>query len=294
MLSKDTPYQTLDSFIESPFGKFMRTKPADMENKYKEIVMKKSIYVENYTIIDDMYLIHLKMESDSQKGNFYDVVIAFFTPDPDISNSLSLKHYLIQFYSNSPSFIYKYAALYKLHGYLIDSLYDKMDKEHSNVFPDKTNPNYQMDYDKSLYCACRFLQDNRFTYLRKDGLRSFSKKVNVKDFLSSISDYEEVKMNAELANLEKALAKENEDEKKKANELQNEFVRKYSSNELENSRSNTSKQPKKTAKHDTLGDGVKKAVSIAKKLVPKLSTSKGNTSVRVVKKKKAGTSTRKK
>jgi hypothetical protein len=293
MPNKDTPYQTLDSFLETPFGKQMNFHPTDMENKYKEVVRNKSIRVENYTIIDDMYLVHLKMESDSQKGNFYDIVIAFFTPDEDIAKSSSLKNYLIQFYSNSPSFIYKYAALYKLHGYLIDSLYEKMDKEHSNIFPDKTNPNYDMTYDKSLYCACRFIQDNKFSYMRKDGLKVFTKKVNVRDFLHSISDYDEIKMNSELANLEKALAKENKDEKENANRLKNLFVRDHSSAELEASRSKDSgKNAKKTAKDHT--NGMERAVSIVKKIVPKLSTSKGQSSVRVVKKKRAGTSTNRK
>lgn len=296
MPNKDTLYQTIDEFLRAPFGsQEVNSKTQDYEKKYNELKNMRKIYCENWTEEDDMYMIHIKLPSESQEGNFYDVVIQFFTDVDSISKQLNLGKYYIQFFSNSPSFIYKYAALYKVHGYLIDSLYEKMDQEYSNMLPDKQNPDYKMNFDKSLYCACRFLQDNRETILRKPGL-IFYKKVPLRKLLKSIKDFETIKIDSELYNLEKNIKKEHEVDKAKAKERKKEFIDK-----LNPFSRNETKQPKKRAKYDTVQDGKPHAVHVLKKRKPGKSTvnskdtsGKTMSCVKVIKKKRAGTSTRKK
>ena len=158
-------YQAISDFMRSPFG---RTDSMDQnikyEKMYNEYTKSNKIYVSGYTIIESSYYIHIKIPSESQKdGKYeYDVIIRFFTDKPELEKSMSLRAYYMQFFSNSPSFIYKYAALYKKEDYLIRELYDKLDPEYKDVMPEKTNSDMILSYDKSIYFACRFLSDGRF------------------------------------------------------------------------------------------------------------------------------------
>ena len=296
MPNKDTIYQTIDDFLRTPFGsREVDAKRDEFEKKYSELKNAKKIYCENYAEEDGMYLMHIKIPSESQDGNFYDVVIQLFTDDKEIERQLNLSKYYVQFFSNSPSFIYKYSALYKVHGYLIDALYEKLDQEYSNMLPDKQNPDYKMNFDKSLYLACRFMQDNRETILRKTGL-VFYKKVSLHKLLKSIKDFETVKIDSELYNLEKSIKKEHEKNKAEAKEKRKELIEKI--NPFSRSQS---KQPKKRAKLNTLRDQSDKSIHVINK--KKAGTSTVNTkdssghimnSVKVIKKKKPTLSTKKK
>lgn len=296
MPNKDTIYQTIDDFLRTPFGsREVDVKRTDFEKKYQELKNGKKIYCENYAEDDGMYLMHIKVPSESHAGIFYDVVIQLFTDDKEIERQLNLSKYYVQFFSNSPSFMYKYAALYKVHGYLIDSLYEKLDQEYSNMLPDKQNPDYKMNFDKSLYMACRFLQDHRETILRKSGL-VFYRKVSISKLLKTIKDFETVKADSELYSLERSLKKEHEKDKADAKEKRKEIIDKIDPlSRLQ------SKQPKKKAKNDTLLNQDDKSIHVLKKKKSGTSTvntkdSSGKTmrSVRVIKKKKATTSTKKK
>ena len=297
--NKDTPYQTLGEFLSPPFGVSdinIKNTAIQYEEKYKKIMnSNRKIYCENWTETGGMYMIHMKVPSESQEGLYYDVVVQFFTDSDQLARQNNLERYYIQFFSNSPSFIYKYAALYKVHGYLIDTLYEKMDQEYSNVLPDKANPDYKLEYDKSIYFACRFLQDNNYNILRKTNITLF-KKVNMVKFLRSIKDYEMVKSDSELYNLEKGLKKELDKERALAKAQRKEFIDKI--NPFKRS---SAKVPKKKAKYDTVQEGQPHAVHTLKKRKPSRSTvtstnpeGKLNKSVHVINKKKGGTSTRKK
>ena len=82
----------------------------------------------------------------------------------------TLKNYYVQFFSNSPSFIYKYAVLYKRNGALIENLYDKLNPEYADTLPETTNKTLEVSFDKSIYFTVRFLLDYRFSYLNKIGM----------------------------------------------------------------------------------------------------------------------------
>lgn len=299
MPNKDTPYQTLGEFLSSPFGVSdinVKNIAIQYEEKYKKLMQSaRKIYCENWTESDGMYMIHMKIPSESQDGLYYDVVVQFFTDDGQLAKQNNLERYYIQFFSNTPSFIYKYAALYKVHGYLIDTLYEKMDPEYSNILPDKANPNYKLEYDKSIYYACRFLQDNNYNILRKTNITLY-KKVNMVKFLRSIKDYEMVKTDSELYNLEKGLKKELDKDKQQAKEKRKELI-----NKINPFKRSSAKVPKKKARLDTVQDGQPHAVHTLKKRKPGTSTvtstnpqGKLNKSVHVINKKKGGTSTRRK
>ena len=124
--------QTLQSFLRTPFGRQdMGDKLQDYEQRYRKYYQSNRIRVVAMTEVEGSYYLHLEVPSESAKEQHYkyDVVIRFFTPDPHTAREGSIRNYYVQFFSNSPSFIYRYAVLYKQHGALIEFLYDKMSKE---------------------------------------------------------------------------------------------------------------------------------------------------------------------
>ena len=287
MPNKDTPYQTLNEFLTNPFGLGADPKNFEYNQKYQTLVAKKAIYCENVVDMDDgTYMVHIKIPSESQDKIFYDVVLQFFTDNEELTKSNSYSQYFIQFYSNCPSFMYQYAALYRVHGYLIEALYEKMDPEYAHTLPDKANPKYKMGYDKSIYYACKFIQDNQYTILRKSG-KLFYRRVKPKQFFNSIKDFQEMKSDSELYSLEKSLKKETDKEKEKAKELRDNIVDHI--NPLSKIK-RIHNVMKKKASTSTLPPSERGVKTVAKKKGSKVT---GGTSVRVIKKKKASTSTRK-
>lgn len=183
----DPTYQTLSDFIHHPFGVPFTDVGEKLNPKYEKF--KSMISVVGYSILDESYYIHIKVPSESQPGKFYDVVIQFMPQNRDMIKEHTLDNHVIQFFSNSPSFIYKYAALYKLHGYMIDALQEKLDPQYADRLPELSNAEMKLMYDKSIYFAVKFLFENRLTYLSKSGLR-YSKKLSFRDLVDSIVDNE--------------------------------------------------------------------------------------------------------
>lgn len=183
-------YQAIGEFLNSPFGIPDQETYAKLEKKYKEA--KRPVSVHAYTILDDAYFLHLKIPSESHQDKSYDVVLQFFTNDNDVKKSSSLQNYYIQFFSNSPSFIYRYAVLYKQKGYMIDSLQKKMDPKYADTLPEKTNKDLKLTFDKSLFMACYYLQNDGSTWLDKDFLKK-KRKTSMREFLSNIGSFQDVK-----------------------------------------------------------------------------------------------------
>jgi hypothetical protein len=202
-------YQNLYQFLHKPFG---RIKPdtTKYDRLYDSLVLNKKIKLVEYAHEDEEYYYHLKIPSESLKGEAYDVVIQFFKTDKwkvKLNQKDDLTFWYVQFYSNSPGFVYKYANLYYTYGYLISSFYGKMEEEFKHVSPIITNPEFRMCFDKSIYLACRYLYDTRLSNLvlfRKN----FIKKVTLTQMLANIRDFATVKMDREILSMEQNLKQE--------------------------------------------------------------------------------------
>ena len=202
-MEKEYQFQTLSEFIREPFGRSDdRGKIAKYMSSYRRD--KNKIKLNAHTRIEGAYYFHVKIPSESKKEHnvFYDVVIKFFTNNKDAEKSSHIRNYYIQFFSNSPGFIYNYAVLYKNHGFLIENLYRKMDPLYFDKLPEKTNPNLDLSYDKSIYYACMFLSEHRFRVLNKVGI-ALGKNLSPKFFFNEIKDFQTIKIEQELINLEK-------------------------------------------------------------------------------------------
>ena len=208
-------YQTLSDFLFNPFhSRSTVERDSTYNEKYTELVSSNKISIVAVTEIEGSLYYHIKVPSESQKDrNYnYDVIIRFFTDDPDIAKQAHVRNYKIQFFSNSPSFMYQYAYVYKQNGYLIELLYDKLDADYIDTPPDKTNKNQVLSYDKSIYFACRYLSEGKFKYLDKNGIIN-SKKISPEKFFSNISDFKSVKIDQALMNEERKLKKSIEKDK---------------------------------------------------------------------------------
>ena len=195
LLRVDDPvYQTLSDFLVHPFGVAFTDVGEKLDPKYTKF--KSLISVVSYSILDDSYYIHVKVPSESQPGKTYSVVVQFMPQTETMTKEHTMDNYVIQFFSNSPSFIYKYAALYKLHGYMIDALQEKLDPDYADTLPEKANKEMKLMYDKSIYFATKYLYENRLTYLSKSALR-YTRKLQFRAFVDSIlSNKDSLKVDA--------------------------------------------------------------------------------------------------
>lgn len=202
--------QTLAEFLHAPFGRQdLEVKKLDYDRKYSEYLRDNKIRMESFTEIEGSYYYHLTVPSESAKdtGYRYDVVIRFYTPNDKVARESTLKNYCVQFFSNSPSFIYKYAVLYKRNGALIESLYDKLNPEYADTLPENTNKTLEVSFDKSIYFTVRYLLDHSFRYLSKIGMIMRLKKTP-HAFFTGIRDVETIRLERMLISEEKRLQKE--------------------------------------------------------------------------------------
>lgn len=207
-------FQTIDDFLVMPFGN-KEEKSNDFERKFLELNSNRKIKVVGYTQVEDDFLLHLTIGSKTNPTESYDVVLLLFTDDDAIKKEITYRHYYVKFFSNSPSFIYQYAVLYKENGFLIDMLYDKMEEKYRNVLPDKVNKDHKLSYDSSIYSACRYLQMHG-GYLNKY-LNSAPRK-REEQFFREIKDFSDVKMINDIRSMDKKINKELAENKKKEKE----------------------------------------------------------------------------
>jgi hypothetical protein len=199
-------YQTLNQFVLSPFyDNSSMEKDIKYTTRYNQYKISKSIYVKAVTEIESSWYYHIKVPSELNSGKLeYDVIIRFFTDKPFIESENHLRNYYIQFFSNSPGFIYKYAYVYNKRGYLIDLLVSKLNPEAINTPPDKTNTDQKLSYDSTIYYACRYLSELQ---LNKMGIFNL-KKVTPDKFFREISDFNSIRIENDIINEEKKLEKE--------------------------------------------------------------------------------------
>ena len=196
-------YQTMEEFLKKPFGNSSDIAEKKYEPKFKKLEGK--IKVKGYLPGDKFTLIHIAIPSESRENYFYDVVIQFFTDSEDVAKEKNYENYYMKFFSNSPSFIYTYAALYHLNGYLIDILLYKLDQAYATKLPIVRNPGMKLFYDSSIYMACRYLVKHKLRYLTKFGNLITVRKLN-EEFFKAMKDFQDVKFDMTMFAVDKKIA----------------------------------------------------------------------------------------
>lgn len=276
--------QTLREFLDRPFNQPNKQKHLAYESRYQSYKKSNKIKIVRSLEFENNYFLHISVPSESQKGQLtYDVVIQFFTPRKEVQRELTLEHYYVQFFSNSPGFMYKYAALYKIEGYLIEAFYDKFMPGTLDTLPDKANKDYELFYDSSIYYAARYLLDNRFRTMGKFNLKIFSTK-NFQLFYDAIQDIESIGISRDVVTLERQLKKEiskdtklSQTEELKLKTSKNKLYGKQMANKIVASKSTSADSDgikKKKGIKTTSRTTVTKVVGGSKKIVAKKTTRK--------------------
>lgn len=208
--------QTLLEFIDSPFflSNNLKSGVNELEKKFLAYDKVNKIKLFHISINDNSYYYHFKVPSETHAELYYDVVLEFYNDDI----KLTLPRYNMRLFSNSPSFIYKYASLYALNEMLIPDLYDKIGKENLAKLPEKSNSSMELNYDKTLYYACRYLKKHRILMLNKSYFRVFP-QTPFNKFITEISTTSdkntEIEISRSTRQVEKSLDKVEKLEKEK-------------------------------------------------------------------------------
>lgn len=190
-MKKNINKQTLEEFINKPFGTKNEQKHLKYMAKYNKYISENKIRVEGTLFFEENFFIHFKVPSESNNKIYdYDVVIQFSPPsDESIKLSTSIRYYHVNFFSNSPGFVYKYCYLYNKNGMLIEPLYDKYSPKAIIEPPRKTNSEKELFYDSSIFYAAKYMIDRRLYMMLKLYIKNFKKK-SFSDFFSAINNTE--------------------------------------------------------------------------------------------------------
>ena len=135
---------------------------------------RRAFYAVPYVLDDGRYLYHVKVPSEMYNINriSYDVLIEFAADST--GKRLAMRN--AKFFSNSPSFIFTYAYVFNAKQILIDDFKSALPNQCLTQAPVIRNPIESMGYEKSLYVACRYLQDSYA--LSEKYIVKFGKKYN--------------------------------------------------------------------------------------------------------------------
>lgn len=254
-------YQSLPEFLTNPFELDKFEKDSSYDIKYNEFMHSNKIKVHSSFKLDENYLIHVKVPSESSEGVLYDVVIEFF-PESDMARKeMTLEHYSVKFFSNSPGFVYKYAYVYKQKGYFIDGFEDKLG-EATTTAPAHTNIDENLGYDKSIYFASKYLMDKKFLHLSK-GAQYLTRTRNWDKFVSDVKSSDDIK-SSRTANKDKVLKGTQTNDKKKP----------PTSSKHNNQKNRVTKGVKVVSAKSYTGDDTTRTVRHAKVVRPSKSTKK--------------------
>lgn len=107
---------------------------------------------------DNAYYFHIKIPSEKYKTILYDVVIKLVPQDTAVLMENTLKNYNLQFFSNSPAFVYTYAYVSKKDKLLLPFLEKKLNKQALTKPPTVKNPIEIYGFEKSIYFALLYIE----------------------------------------------------------------------------------------------------------------------------------------
>lgn len=219
-------------FIVTPYGKGVtainnRALRQELETRYRGLDgYGKSVKVDKVYKHNDSYYIHLLIPSESERENFYDVVIKFIPNAVTKSTKPRfIFNYDMELFSNCPSFTYTFAHVYKKFGILCDELIDKYDDEVFKNKPEIKNPYFIINYDKSIYFALYFL-DKNMGYLTVANLEYLSRTNSLKTLIKNVRNTKEIKKDYDDAVIK--LKKQKEEKENIKNSRKREIDKKIS------------------------------------------------------------------
>lgn len=176
--------QSLQDFLESPMGRGTGILPNrdliinDFKSRYFKMLekgkeFKTEVYYNNKT---DTYYFHIKVPSETERKNTYDVVLELSPVDKQMMKIKPhrINKYKTRFFSNSPSFIYTYAYIMKHNNMLIKELTGKYAPIVLRKEPKTKNPTGTILYEKSITFAIISILEHT-EYLDRNYLQNIQK-----------------------------------------------------------------------------------------------------------------------
>lgn len=201
---------TFDDWLKNPAGKksavmTSRQMYRDMyTQKYNKVMLREGNKFEYKCYknkLGNRFLIHIKVPSEVIPKFYYDVIISFSTNNPALYASPSLKGYDVQFYTNSPDFVYTHCHAYVKAKLFYTPLSKKMNKLSLTKTAVERNPKDQVSYVKSLVFAYLIMQSkllftkNNYTSILDD--KQLISKVRMADDVVAARQAAQAKLSKE-------------------------------------------------------------------------------------------------
>jgi len=202
-------------YLDNPMGKgaIIQGKQLiidDLDKRFEKLSRDKEIDSDVYKDGNN-YFFHVKIPSESERDNDYDVVVEFSPIDNTSLSDETILNYNIRFFSNCPSFIFTYAYAYNDKDLFIDFLSKRLDEQVLKTAPVVKNPTNMVNFEKSIYFACKHLVEEK--NLNKNYLKSFVQRFKKKEFIHSIRTQAEIMEEIKKAKLN--LKEEKDKERRK-------------------------------------------------------------------------------
>lgn len=130
------------------------------KDKLDKLLVRESGKINYYLYTNkDIYIVHIKVPSETVKDFYYDVVLQFYPMNSKDKLSASLNNYGVKFFSNDPAFVFTFAHAMITNKLYIMDLIPKMSKEAISTVAKVRNPKNEIGYVKSLYFAYLIMQN---------------------------------------------------------------------------------------------------------------------------------------
>lgn len=160
-------HQSIFEYMDNPMGKgstAIANRGLIRENlnqRYDKLMAKHKDFECRRYFDGTKFYFHILVPTESERNNTYDVVIELSDPLGDFTKDITLNRYVMRVFSNCPSFVFTYAYAYNKYGMLIDTLMDKYTDITLENAPSIKNPGEIINYEKSVYFACKYLTSHK-------------------------------------------------------------------------------------------------------------------------------------
>ena len=185
---------TVSSFLSNPTGDAGTNTQArklvltDMEKKLYGLESMGKLFKPQFFKAGTSLFAKVTVPSETFDTFGYDVIIEF---EEYSSDTTTLNSNLIRFFSNSPSFVYTYAHVFKEFGILVEPLIKRYPTAVFKEIPDTRNPSFMTFYEKSITMALLYLRNHDLLSKRK--YSSMIKNIplaKLKDYVAASEDKE--------------------------------------------------------------------------------------------------------
>ena len=207
---------TFQQFLQNPtgpyssfFGKRENIK-RDLEERFYKLLQSarnKDFKHDIYRDGNDYYFA-FKIPSEKYNKIEYDVVIRLYPKETAVISESTLLNYNIQFFSNSPAFVYTYAYVSNKDKMLIKFLSGKLGSKALNDPPKVRNPIEIYGFEKSIYFSLLYIKHNNLHI--KSALPVKVKKFNKSSIINNCKSSDTIMKEYDNEKMKEKLKKENE------------------------------------------------------------------------------------